>query len=244
MANVIPDSILRRDILTEDLSTVPQRVLVSTHYASLIETAEHHTKSTTPGNSKNIIQVMSLVKDAIEDYENRKHTNEKDKVVVAYEDPDKLVEMETISINIESRQPGGFGGGAPLQAQIKNQRPILREEEEDPDAPGYKRAILGYFHDNILRLTCWALTNKAANARMLWLEEVMEEYLWYFRISGTNRFLYLRHGPQLVKTVSNNRMYGRPIDYFVRTETLRAVSEKELETIYVNLALRKDYENL
>lgn len=244
MANVIPDSVLRRDILTEDLSTVPQRVLVSRHYASLIETAEHVPKSTTPGNSKNIIEVMSLIKDAIEDYERRKHTNDKDKVVVVYEDPDKLVEFETISINIEGRQPGGFGSGAPLQTQVKNQRPILREETEDPDNPGYKRAILGYLHDNVIRLTCWALTNKTANARMLWLEEVMEEYLWYFKISGTNRFLYLKHGPQLVKTVSNNRIYGRPIDYFVRTETLRAVSEKELETIYVNLALRKDYENL
>jgi hypothetical protein len=244
MANVIPESVLRRDILTPDLTTVPQRVIVSQHYASLIEGAEVVPKSTTPGNSKNIIEVMSLVKDAIEDYERRQHTNEKDHVLVTYEDPDTPVQVETITLSIDSRQPGGFGGGPPFQTQVKNQRPILREETEDPDAPGYKRAILGYLHDNILRLTCWALTNKAANARMLWLEEVMEQYLWYFRISGTNRFLYYKHGPQLVKTISNNRMYGRPIDYFVRTETLRAVSEKELETIYVNLAFRKDYENL
>jgi hypothetical protein len=240
MANKIPNSTLRTDILTEELTEVPARVVVSSVYANAVENTEQPPKNTTPGISKNILEVMELIKDAIEDYESRQHKIEKDKVIVVYEDPDKLVEFETISIHIESRQPGIFQSGAPLQGQIKNQRPILREEGPDPDAPGYRRAILGYFHDNIIRVTCWALTNKAANARMLWLEEIMEQYLWYFRMSGVNRFLYHKHAPQLVKMVSNNRIYGRPIDYFVRTETIRAISEKELETIYVSLALRKD----
>jgi len=240
MANKIPNSTLRTDILTEDLTVEPARIIVSHAYASLIETAEHLPKSVTPGTSKNIIQVLELIKDAIENYELRQHKLDRDKVRVVYEDPDELAEFETISILIQKRQPGAFGAGAPFEASVKNLRPLLREETEDPDAPGYKRAILGYFHDNIVRLTCWALTNKAANARMLWLEEVMEQYLWYFRISGANRFFYHKHSDQLVKTVSNNRIYGRPIDYFVRTETLRAISEKELETIYVSLAFRKD----
>lgn len=243
MANQIPESILRRDILTTDLTQEPPRIIVSRIYSSLLEATERPPKNVTPGTSKNIIEVMSLVKDSIEDYENRQNTNTRDRVTVVYEDPDKELETETISLSIETRQPGAFQTGPPLGAQIKNQRPLLREETADPDHPGYRRAILGYFHDNTLRLTCWALTNKTANARMLWLEEVMEQYIWYFRISGVNRFLYLKHGPQLVKTVSNNRIYGRPIDYFVRTETIRAISEKELETIYVNLAFRKD-ENL
>lgn len=240
MANKIPGSRLRTDILPTALKEEPSHVVISREYCALIENSDPLDPSTTVGLSKNIVEVMDLIKEAIEDYEKRNKTLDRNKVVVAYEDPDKPISYDTVTISIERRQPGAFGRGRPFENDIKNRRPILREEGEDPDHPGYRRAILGYFHDNIIRLTCWSLTNKEANARMLWLEEVIEQYLWYFRLSGVSRILYQEHGPQLAKTVVNNKLYGRPIDLFVRTETIRAVSEKELETIYINLALRAD----
>jgi hypothetical protein len=39
----------------------------------------------------------------------------------------------------------------------------------------------------------------------------------------------------MVTVVNNNKWYGRPLDYFVRTETLRTFKEKTIEDILVNL---------
>jgi len=200
-------------------------------------------KLTSLGPSKNIVEVMSLVKDAIEDYEKRTSVPDKSKVTVVYDEPHIAIELETISLKIQQREPGMFGQDKPFQnsaGAVKNIVPILREEGDDPDNPGYKRAIFGYWHDNILRITCWSMTNKEANARMLWLEEVMEQYRYYFIVHGTNRFFYWRHPDQIAKIISNNILYGRPIDFYVKTETIRAVSEKELEQIYIKVAARRD----
>ncbi len=243
MSNKIPESTLRTDILSTEDKKAQAKLIVSRQYASIIESAERLGKSTTQAASKNIIQTMDLIKDAIEDYENRTHVLNKNKVNVVYEEPTEPIAFETITLNIFRREPGSFGAGKPFESPVKNYRPILREDLDDKENPGYRRAVLGYYHDNLIRITCWALTNKRANERMLWLEEVMEQYMGYFRVSGVNRILYYHHPQEVVRTVSNSKIYGRPIDYFVRTETLRTVSEKELEVIYLNLALRND-ENL
>jgi hypothetical protein len=243
MANQIPGSELRDDILDPSLFKERARLIVQSQYSAIIQEAESIPRTVTPGNAKNIVEFLDLVKDALDDYQNRTHIVGREKVIFTYEDPDKPIQFETISIGLERRQPGAFSQGPPLAGKVKNLRPILREEGHDPEEPGYRRAVLGYFHDNVMRITCWALTNKAANSRMLWLEEVMEQYTWYFRISGINRFLYEKHAAPLVRTVGNVRLFGRPVDYFVRTETLRTVKEKELEVIYLRLALRSD-ENL
>lgn len=242
MANDIPLSILRTDILPEALTEEQARVIASHHYSVATQKTVQD-PSRTPANAKNIFQVMALVKDAIEHYEDRTGTIERAQVTVVYDEPDAPIEYETISILLTRREPGAFSQGAPFEGRVKNLRPALREEKVDEEEPGYRRAILGYFHDNLIRLTCWANTNKEANARMLWLEEVMEQYIWYFRTSGVHRFLYYNHDPAIVKTTSNNRLYGRAIDYFVRTETLRVVKQKELEQIYLRYAFRRD-ENL
>lgn len=247
MANDIPLSILRSDIINPDLLEEPPRIIASYHYSAMISNAQTSPtgvpRITSKGEAKNIVQVMDLIKDAIENYETRTSVPNRSKVKVVYEDPDKMIEFDTISISIEKRQPGLFGQGKPFDNSVgahKNLRPVLREEGDDPDNPGYRRAVLGYWHDNIIRLTCWSLTNKEANARMLWTEEIMEQYNFYIGLHGTNRFLYWQHPPQVVKIISNNRIYGRPIDFFVRTETIRAVTEKSLEEIYMRIAARQD----
>lgn len=230
---------LRTDILDTELSTEPKRIKVAieSQFKRIVDNAETWDRTTTPGPSKNIIEVMDLIGQAINDYDQRTHKTTDAQVFFTYESPNTDKQLEAISISLIEREPGMYGQGSPSnKSKIKNLRPILREVKDDPDNPGYKRAILGYFYDNILQLTCWARTNKAANARALWLENVMEEYTWYFVLSGVNRIFYHGRGMEISKDISGNRIYGRPIKYYVRTEKIRAVSQKTLETIYVNLA--------
>jgi len=235
------ESLLRTDILDDEITTEQKRVRViaETQFMTIVNNATViNNKTTTPNPSKNIIEAMDLIKSAVESYELREHASKDAKINITYAYPDTNIDLETISICLEERSPGMHSQGSPSRrGAVKNLRPLLRETIEDPSNPGYKRAILGYFYDNTLSLTCWARTNKAANDRALWLENVMEEYTWFFAISGVNRVLYQGRGREIVREVGNNKLYGRPIDYFIRTEKLRVVSQKKLEEIIVYMAL-------
>lgn len=229
---------LRTDIISPELLTDPYQVKVVAEsiFQNIVGQAVTYERTVTPGDSKDIIETMELVGKVILDYQERVHATEGSKVIITYEKPDRAIETETISISIADRNPGQFAQGSSHEGGVKNRRPILREQVEDPDNPGYQRAVLGYFHDNVLRLTCWARTNKEADKRALWLEQVMEEYAWYFAYSGVNRMLYEGWRVPEVINIDNNRYYGRPIDYFVRTERLSNASEKVLEEILLSVA--------
>lgn len=235
------DSVLRTDILSEEIKTDPTRIKIfaETQFINILNSSQKLDslgKTKTPGPAKNIVEVMDLLRQAIEDYEKRERINEDAKVHFLYENPDREAELESISCSLTERNPGMFAQGRPNESPVRQLRPLLRELLPDPDNPGYRRAVLGQFYDNTLTLTCWARTNKQANERALWLETVMEEYRWFFVYSGVNRVEYQGRRQEEVRQISNNKIYGRPIDYYVRTEKLRSVSQKELEEICVRLA--------
>jgi len=238
MANLAGESTVRTDILPDSLTEEQTRVKleVGTIFNTTVDTAERYVKTRTPYPAKNIIEVMDLIKQAIDDYSLRTHKTADAGVTVTYQDPDVDAILETISMSLVDRNPGAFSQGPPNRGKVKNLRPILRETRDDPDHPGYQRAVLGYFYDNTLQLTCWARTNKQANERALWLENVMEEYTWWFARSGVNRIIYDGRPPERKIEVHNNKIYGRPMNYFVRTEKLRSVSQKELEQVYIRLS--------
>jgi len=232
-------STVRTDLLSEELTKNPERirVIAETAYNTVVRNAVRlDQKTKTPGEAKNILEAMELIKSAIEDYEKRSHSTTDSKIYVTYEEPDKLANLEALTIKLVRREPGMFGQGTAFENKTRQLKPLLREELDDPENPGYKRAVLGQYYDNLLRLTCWARTNKAANERSLWLETVMEEYSWFFAYSGVNRVLYFGRAPEQTITVDESKIYGRSLEYFVRTEKLISVSEKELECVAVRLA--------
>jgi len=234
-------SVLRTDLLDPDLIVNNQKVkIIVDEVMTHITEKSIPDRTKTPGKAKDIVEVMELIRTAIKDYEARNHTIPDAQVGIAYEKPDKAFETELITMAVTSRVPGMYQQGRPNEGNIKNRRPLLRETLDDPDAPGYKRLVLGYFYDNILRLTCWAKTNKQANERALWLETVMEEYDWFFVYSGVNRLLYESWRTNEVVDIGNNRYYGRPIDFFVRTEKLINMREKTLEQIIFRLTVSNE----
>lgn len=231
-------SLLRTDILTEEQIEEQKKITIiaGTQFKTLVDTATRFDKTTTPQPAKNIIEVMDLIKTAIEDRDRRRSKTQDARVVVSYEDPDVDAELETITLSLIKREPGAYSQGRPMEGKIKQLRPILRELQDDSENPGYKRAIMGYYYDNILQLTCWARTNKTANERAIWLETLMEDYMWWFVYSGVNRILYQGRAVERITKIRNNKLYGRPLNYFVRTEQIRTVSQKELEEIIIYLS--------
>ncbi len=199
----------------------------------------HHidTRSKTPGVSKNYFECIELVQQSLDDYQKRLDVPEDKRIKLSWETPDFSQTTEVITVGLVERRPGSFDQGRPFEGSVQNLRPILREVSTDLEHPGYRNAYLGYFHDNRVRFTCWALTNKEAIARGLWFEKFMNKYTWYFRLSGVARVLFLEQPHDLYIENSGKKFYGRPLDYFVRTETVEVISQKEIEEIALDVSV-------
>jgi len=233
-----------QDILSEDQVTEEPRIIVRQQYSEIVsELRDVHPgleRSKTLGEAKSLLEFYDLVDQAIEMYETRAGIPEHYRVNFTEEQPDFESETETITFSLVRREPGAFSQGAPFQGDIRNLRPMFREEGEDPENPGYRQITTGYWYDNIVQFTCWARTNKTANKRARWFEDLMEEYAWWFTMQGCQRAIYQGQETDLVAVVNENKWYGRPINFFVRTEKLRTFKEKTLEEIYIKLAVERE----
>jgi hypothetical protein len=222
------------DILTGEEETYANRIevreLFENNFSKNMPPADR-----TVGQSKSLVEFYELILRGLQDYEARAGTPLAYQINFTEEDPDLDSETETITFRLMRREPGSFSQGTPFAGDIKNLRPILREKGNDPENPDYKYAITGYWYDNLVRFTCWAKTNKQANSRACWFEDFMEDYTWWFRLQGVSRVLFWGRGEDQTITVDNNKWYGRPLNYFVRTEKIRVFEEKKLEQILVNL---------
>lgn len=143
---------------------------------------------------------------------------------------------EVITFSLRRREPATFSQERPFSVGKRNYKPILREAFPDPREPGYLTLVFGLLFDNLVELTCWALTHKEANARALWLEELMLSYAWYFRQGGVNQLVYFGRDQDMVHTSEDNqRLLGRPLLYYLRTEKLYTVREKTIDELVVSL---------
>ena len=216
----------------DELKTSPIRIKVSATFDGILHRAEDK-KSVTPGPAKNYFEFCELVKTALDDYQDR--INSTNKVSLSWEEPDINAETEVISITLVKREPGKFDQGAPLEGSVKQLRPVIRESKQDPDSPGYRKVIMGRWHDNVIRFTCWAQTNKEAIQRAFMFEEFVNKYTWFFTASGVNRVIFWGQEEDKVINNGGKKLYGRPILYYVKTEELTEYSEKELEEIFIDL---------
>ena len=190
----------------------------------------------TPFPAKNIKEVPGLIETVLNSVQDREEVNKEDRVLFTTELPDFEKEMEAITYAVTKRKPGGLGNGAPFEQQAKNLRPILREESTDPDDPDYKVAIYGHFFDNLIKLTCWAHSSWQAEKRALWLEDAIRDYTWWLTMQGVSRIFYFGRDEDLMLQVSKNKIYGKPLVFFVRTERLSEVSTKKLEQLVIKVA--------
>jgi hypothetical protein len=234
-----------QDLLDEDLTEDQSRVFVQQAFENILESAlqvrvDHFPKSKTLGQAKSLLEFYDLVRQAIENYEERQGVPQELKINFTEEEPDVESETEVITFSLVEREPGGWGRGAFGEANVKNRRPIIRALGTDPADPGSRQLVTGFWYENCVRFTCWARTNKAANARAEWFENLMEEYMWWFVLQGVPRVLFKKQHADIVTVVQNNKWYGRPIDYDVKTEKLRVFREKTLEEIILKLVIQEE----
>jgi hypothetical protein len=229
-----------QDLLSEELTENNVRMHVQYVYDNLLERSTHITdeRVRSPKPAKSLIEVYSLIKNVIDNYQERASIPASHKVIFTEEEPDAKAQQEMITYSLVRREPGAMGQGSPFQSNVHNLKSRFREEYDDAENPGYRTMVSGYWHDNLIRLTCWARTNKAANARAQWLEDMLEEYSWFFKAEGVDRFIYWEQQADMSLDIQGNKWYGRPLDYFIRTETIRTFSEKKIEEIIIKLSTK------
>ena len=236
---------LRDDLLSEELLEDNQRVLVKRTFDGVLEKSMD-ARGVSVGNTKCLPEVYSLIQDVIRDEEHRMGLSnglmlKASSLIetgdgVFQDSPSSDLTVPAVTFSLRRREPGAYSEGAPFEGRVRNLRPLLREVKDDPENPGYKLAIHGYFHDNVIRLTCWSESNHEANELAEKIEQLMERYSFHFVQQGVARIYFWNRGAdQLLEKQGENLYYGRPIEYFVRTETLNVLSEKAIEEICFNV---------
>ena len=94
--------------------------------------------------------------------------------------------------------------------------------------------------DHSIEFTCWGKSNKLANSRALWLEKLFINHAWAFEVQGVERFFWRDRGPDTYMTSGGQRLFYRPINFFVRFREFEVKSHPMLKTIDLEMGLEQD----
>ena len=228
-----------------------QRVTVRHYYTSLVgDDIKYGTGAAgylkTPKPSKNLTEVPELIKEVIEHRHSRQAKGDTTLPIFTYDQPtDKKYEediqkgKEFIVYSVSMSLPGGRGRGSPFDQPTKELTPRFREQIDDDENPGYKKAAFGQWFDSVIQLSCWAPTSRRAEELAGWVISTIKEYNWWLAMQGINRFLFWGRQKDKVEEVKGNKFYVKPLEFFVRTEDITIISEKKMEDILISISIEQ-----
>lgn len=148
---------------------------------------------------------------------------------------------DLIQYKLIQRRPGSWQQTSMPMApgNVREHTPHLRYYGDDPDNPGYKLYAYGKRYDNIFQLVCWAKTSKQANARAMWVEDLMERYAHIIKLKGFNQLRFEGRDAERVFIPDSKafKLAGRYLTFYCRTEKIILVREKTLQDVYINVGV-------
>ena len=69
---------------------------------------------------------------------------------------------------------------------------------------------------HIIEFSCWSKSNRLANNRAIWLEKLLINNSWRYQTQGVERFYWEGRGPDTYMTSGEQRLFYRPMRFFVR----------------------------
>lgn len=190
---------------------------------------------------------FELVKDLIDDYQDREAISDQSRVSFSEEEPkfDSNAQRagaisEYISYKLIDRIPGKVSGGRHGASEMgsdgrREWKPRLRYVKE-PDGEILNRTlVMGQFYDNVIEFSCWAQTNKAANARAFWFEDLLSSYRWYLKARGVSEVYFIRRLEDISSDgkIGSNYLKQRRLRYMVRTDRTYTIEESVLRRLVV-----------
>lgn len=237
-------TILRTDLIPEELTDM-QRIVVQnvlSEYTSGLPKDVQPYLDRRPQHPRPVVDIdgfFDLVKTVVDEQQVNDEIDEDKKIKLLHDFQPQAMEMEVITHSVIKREPASMSKGGPFNQGTVEYKPRVRGIEDDPAKPGYRTIILGQKMENIVGFTCWAKTNKQADYRVRWLEKTMREWTWYIRYNGIDDCFFVGQDEDFMLTTDlpENRLMGRRLRYYVRTESYAYLLEPVVKRIIIKYGL-------
>lgn len=145
---------------------------------------------------------------------------------------------EVISFRLIERKPGMMDKKGKSRPQRKHR---YSYEYLDPNEPNKVITVETRPVDHIIEFNCWGINNKLVNKRALWLEKLLINTAFVFVENGAERFFWKERRADTYTTVGNQRLFYRPIHFFLRFREFDAKAYSTLRSILIknNIILPK-----
>jgi hypothetical protein len=181
-----------------------------------------------------IVEFFGLVQKAIRSREVSEKVPEDKRLLVLANDPPEEIDSEAITFYLQSRTPGQFNRGSQGNMRVKEVVPHVRSIQQHPEHLGEKLVTMGRFFDNYVAFNVYARDDYAALNRVLWLENVMDSFRWYFGVHGIRRVIEEGVGDKERLKIGELTLTKYPMSYFVRTEDTYQFGSQELKNVELN----------
>jgi len=138
---------------------------------------------------------------------------------------------EVITFRLIERKPGMMnkkGTGRPQR------KATYSHEEVRPELANKVITVESRPLDHVIEFNCWALSNKIANKRALWLEKLFINSAFVFEIKGAERFYFKERLSDNYMTVNGQRIFSRPLRFFLRYREFDAKAVSIIKQILID----------
>jgi len=143
---------------------------------------------------------------------------------------------EVIAYRLLKREPANMNrkGSARPQRKSMHSHTAMTAEYPNKTIVIESRPI-----DHVIEFNCWAKSNKLANDRALWLEKLFVTNSWAFEVQGCERFYWKGRGPDTYMTTGGQRLFYRPINFFVRFREFEVRAHPNIKQVLIEMTTRK-----
>lgn len=128
---------------------------------------------------------------------------------------------ELIAWKVVKREPGKMDTKATGRPQ---RRPMHSYDLRFSDRPNKVIIVESMPVDHVIEFTVWSKVASKANKRALWLERLFIDHSWAFTSKGVEKFFWQGRGADTLFTASSQRLYQRPLRFFVRLREFHSVA--------------------
>ncbi len=182
-----------------------------------------------------IMEFFELAQLAIRSREVSEKVPEKKRLLVLANDPPEEIDTEAITFFLSGRRPGQFSRGSAGNARVKEVVPHVRSIQQHPEHIGEKLITMGRFYDNYVAFHIYAKDDFTALKRVLWLENVMDSFRWFFRVHGISQVIEEGVGDKTHVKIGELTLTKYPMSYFIRTEDTYQFGSQELKHVELNV---------
>lgn len=141
---------------------------------------------------------------------------------------------EVITFKVVERKPGMMnakGTGRP------HRKATYSHQEITPELPNKVVTIESRPVDHVVEFNCWGTSNKLVNKRAIWLEKLFVNSAFVFEKTGAERFFWKERLSDTYMTVGNQRIFSRPIRFFLRFREFDAKADSIIRKILIDIEI-------